>query len=98
MVLFSFPLSITNVFISLFMAGLESAKSGNHEEAFLCFVTAAQQGYHKAHFNTAVCYEKGRGVRKDHENVRIQTAGRISFLALHHLENRTPTPSSEVGL
>lgn len=67
----SFPLSLTNVFISL--AGLESAKSGNYEEAFLCFVTAAQQGYHKAHFNTGVCYEKGRGVRKDKENVRIQT-------------------------
>lgn len=55
-----------------FRAGLESCKSGNYEEAFLCFVTAAKQGYSKAQFNTGVCYEKGRGVQKDKEKVRIQ--------------------------
>lgn len=56
------------------MAGLESANSGNCEEAFICFETAARHGYSKAHFNTGVCYEMGRGVRKDKEKVRIQTA------------------------
>lgn len=53
------------------MAGLESCKSGNYEDAFLCFSTAAKQGYNKAQFNTGVCYEKGRGVIKDKEKVRI---------------------------
>lgn len=53
------------------MAGLESCKSGNYEDAFLCFSTAATQGYNKAQFNTGVCYEKGRGVIKDKEKVRI---------------------------
>lgn len=63
------------------MAGLESAKSGNYEDAFMCFVTAAQQGYSKAQFNTGVCYEKGRGVRKDKEKVRIQKARFVSLSA-----------------
>lgn len=54
------------------MAGLESANSANYEEAFTCFLAAAQQGYSKAQFNTAVCYDRGRGVRKDKEKVRIQ--------------------------
>lgn len=74
-----FLLSITNIFIFLFMAGLESVKSGNYEDAFMCFATAAQQGYSKAHFNTGVCYEKGRGVRKDKEKVRIKTEHFISL-------------------
>uniref|UniRef100_A0A3B4EVB6 DAP3 binding cell death enhancer 1 n=1 Tax=Pundamilia nyererei TaxID=303518 RepID=A0A3B4EVB6_9CICH len=39
----------------------------NHQEAFTCFLAAAQQGYSKAQFNVAVCYEKGRGVRKNKE-------------------------------
>lgn len=75
-----FPLSTANIFIFLFMAGLESAKSGNYDEAFTCFVAAAQQGYSKAQFNTGVCYEKGRGVSKDKEKVRIQTA-HLGFLS-----------------
>ncbi|CAJ1058503.1 death ligand signal enhancer isoform X2 [Xyrichtys novacula] len=53
--------------IVLNIIGLENAKSENYEEAFICFVAAAQQGYSKAQFNTGVCYEKGRGVSKDKE-------------------------------
>lgn len=66
-------LSTANLFISLFIAGLESAKSKNYEEAFTCFLAAAQQGYSKAQFNTGVCYEKGRGVTMNKEKVWIQT-------------------------
>ncbi|XP_051936814.1 death ligand signal enhancer [Hippocampus zosterae] len=47
--------------------GIQRAKNGNDEEAFTCFLAAAQQGYSKALFNTGVCYEKGRGVHKDKE-------------------------------
>ncbi|XP_037636783.1 LOW QUALITY PROTEIN: death ligand signal enhancer [Sebastes umbrosus] len=57
----------TSVPVILNIIGLESAKSENYEEAFTCFVAAAQQGYSKAQFNTGVCYEKGRGVGKDKE-------------------------------
>ncbi|XP_070769459.1 death ligand signal enhancer [Enoplosus armatus] len=55
----------TSVPVILNIIGLENAKSENYEEAFTCFVAAAQQGYSKAQFNTGVCYEKGRGVCKD---------------------------------
>lgn len=51
--------------VILNIIGLESAKSKNDEQAFTCFLAAAQQGYSKAQFNTAVCYEKGRGIKKD---------------------------------
>lgn len=57
----------TSVPVILNIIGLESAKSENYEEAFTCFLAAAQQGYSKAQFNTGVCYEKGRGVSKDKE-------------------------------
>ena len=81
------PLSFQRAFFSVcgqrfyfpfYPTGLESAKSENYEEAFTCFLVAAQHGYDKAQFNTAVCYEKGRGVGKDKEKVR-----RHSFLTLH---------------
>lgn len=65
-------LSLANLLICLFMAGIESAKSENYEQAFSCFLTAAEQGYNKAQFNVGVCYEKGRGVSKDREKVSIQ--------------------------
>lgn len=58
----------------LCIAGLENANSKNYEEAFTCFLAAAQQGYSKAQFNTGVCYEKGRGVDKDKQKVRPQTS------------------------
>ncbi|XP_026214283.1 LOW QUALITY PROTEIN: death ligand signal enhancer [Anabas testudineus] len=57
----------TSIPVILNIIGLESAKSENYEEAFTCFLAAAQQGYSKAQFNTAVCYDRGRGVRKDRE-------------------------------
>uniref|UniRef100_A0A1A8DQK8 KIAA0141 n=1 Tax=Nothobranchius kadleci TaxID=1051664 RepID=A0A1A8DQK8_NOTKA len=53
--------------VILNIIGLENDKSENYEEAFTCFLAAAQQGYSKAQFNTGVCYEKGRGVRKDRD-------------------------------
>ncbi|XP_056295494.1 death ligand signal enhancer isoform X2 [Pseudoliparis swirei] len=55
----------TNIPVILNIIGLESTKSENYEEAFTCFLAAAEQGYSKAQFNTGVCYEKGRGVVKD---------------------------------
>lgn len=61
----------TDVATFVFLAGLESCKSGNYEDAFLCFAAAAKHGYNKAQFNTGVCYEKGRGVQKDKEKVNI---------------------------
>ncbi|CAG06254.1 unnamed protein product, partial [Tetraodon nigroviridis] len=62
----------TSVPVILNIIGLESAKSGNYKEAFVCFQAAAEQGYSKAQFNVGVCYEKGRGVHKSREK------------ALHH--------------
>ncbi|XP_030622228.1 death ligand signal enhancer isoform X2 [Chanos chanos] len=52
--------------IILNIIGLESVKAGDYETAFCCFLASAQQDYSKAQFNTAVCYEKGHGVDKDH--------------------------------
>uniref|UniRef100_A0A3B4BBP3 DAP3 binding cell death enhancer 1 n=1 Tax=Periophthalmus magnuspinnatus TaxID=409849 RepID=A0A3B4BBP3_9GOBI len=46
---------------------IQNANSENYEEAFSCFLAAAQLGYSKAQFNTGVCYEKGRGVSRDME-------------------------------
>ncbi|XP_058504925.1 death ligand signal enhancer [Solea solea] len=57
----------SSVSVILNIIGLESAKSENYEEAFTCFLAAAQHGYTKAQFNVGVCYEKGRGVSKDRE-------------------------------
>ncbi|XP_008325188.1 death ligand signal enhancer isoform X1 [Cynoglossus semilaevis] len=56
-----------SISVVLNIIGLESAKCENYEEAFACFLAAAQQGYNKAQFNVGVCYEKGRGVKKDQE-------------------------------
>lgn len=63
------------------MAGLESAKNENYEEAFTCFLAAAEQGYNKTQFNVGVCYEEGRGVSKDKEKVRIHTVHLIFLRA-----------------
>ncbi|XP_078116790.1 death ligand signal enhancer isoform X8 [Sander vitreus] len=57
----------TSIPVILNIIGLQSSKSENYEEAFTCFVAAAQQGYAKAQFNAGVCYEKGRGVSKNKE-------------------------------
>ncbi|KAJ0002462.1 hypothetical protein NQD34_007611 [Periophthalmus magnuspinnatus] len=53
--------------VILNIIGLQNANSENYEEAFSCFLAAAQLGYSKAQFNTGVCYEKGRGVSRDME-------------------------------
>ncbi|XP_031175513.1 death ligand signal enhancer isoform X3 [Sander lucioperca] len=57
----------TSIPVILNIIGLQSSKTENYEEAFTCFVAAAQQGYAKAQFNAGVCYEKGRGVSKNKE-------------------------------
>ncbi|XP_052470967.1 death ligand signal enhancer [Carassius gibelio] len=51
--------------VVLNIIGLESARAGDYETAFSCFLTAAQHDYSKAQFNLGVCYEKGRGVQAD---------------------------------
>ncbi|XP_061644043.1 death ligand signal enhancer isoform X3 [Phyllopteryx taeniolatus] len=61
--------SDSSVPVILNIIGLQRAESGNDEEAFSCFLAAAQRGYGKALFNVGVCYEKGRGVGKDREKV-----------------------------
>lgn len=55
----------TSVPVILNIIGLENAKAGDYETAFSCFLASAQQRYSKAQFNVGVCYEKGRGVRKN---------------------------------
>ncbi|XP_054647982.1 death ligand signal enhancer [Dunckerocampus dactyliophorus] len=57
----------TNIPVILNIIGLQRGKSKNYEEAFVCFVAAAEQGYSKAQFNAGVCYEMGKGVSKDKE-------------------------------
>ncbi|KAJ8015378.1 hypothetical protein DPEC_G00025510 [Dallia pectoralis] len=57
----------SSVPIVLNIIGLESAKAGDLDAAFLCFQASARQGYCKAQFNLGVCYEKGRGVHPDRE-------------------------------
>ncbi|KAL0974085.1 hypothetical protein UPYG_G00215210 [Umbra pygmaea] len=59
--------SDSSVPVVLNIMGLQSARAGDYEAAFSCFLVSARQGYCKAQFNTAVCYEKGRGVCKDQE-------------------------------
>ncbi|XP_021416699.2 DAP3-binding cell death enhancer 1 isoform X1 [Oncorhynchus mykiss] len=57
----------SSVPVVLNIVGLESAKTGDYDAAFSCFLASARRGYCKAQFNTGVCYEKGRGVGKDEE-------------------------------
>ncbi|XP_062380849.1 death ligand signal enhancer [Sardina pilchardus] len=55
----------TSVPVILNIIGLESAKAGDYEAAFSCFLASAQHRYSKAQFNVGVCYEKGRGVQRN---------------------------------
>uniref|UniRef100_A0A8C6U1T9 Death ligand signal enhancer n=1 Tax=Neogobius melanostomus TaxID=47308 RepID=A0A8C6U1T9_9GOBI len=57
----------TSVPVILNIIGLQNANSENYEEAFTCFLAAAELSYTKAQFNTGVCYEKGRGVSRHME-------------------------------
>lgn len=56
----------SSVPIILNIIGLESARAGDYETAFSCFLASARHDYSKAQFNVGVCYERGRGVRRDH--------------------------------
>ncbi|XP_075066111.1 death ligand signal enhancer [Mixophyes fleayi] len=44
---------------------ISTRDSADHRTAFRFFRESAESGYSKAQYNTAVCYEKGRGVTKD---------------------------------
>ncbi|XP_066446666.1 death ligand signal enhancer [Eleutherodactylus coqui] len=56
----------TSVPTVLNIFGIISARdSGDYRTAFHFFQESAEAGYSKAQYNTAVCYEKGRGVGKD---------------------------------
>lgn len=57
----------TSVPVILNIIGLQNASNENFEEAFTCFLAAAELGYTKGQFNIGVCYEKGRGVARDME-------------------------------
>ncbi|XP_053574604.1 death ligand signal enhancer isoform X2 [Bombina bombina] len=46
--------------------GIVNARdNADYSLAFRCFLESAKSGYSKAQYNTAVCYEQGRGVTKD---------------------------------
>ncbi|XP_066572798.1 death ligand signal enhancer isoform X2 [Amia ocellicauda] len=60
-----------NVPVILNIIGLENAKRGDYQTAFLCFLAAANQGYSKAQFSAGVCYETGRGVVRDIEKAAL---------------------------
>ncbi|KAG8579432.1 hypothetical protein GDO81_010884 [Engystomops pustulosus] len=56
----------TSVPTVLNIFGIVSARdSGDYTTAFKFFRESAAAGYSKAQYNTAVCYEKGKGVTKD---------------------------------
>ncbi|XP_075712319.1 death ligand signal enhancer [Rhinoderma darwinii] len=56
----------TSVPTVLNICGIISARdSGDYRAAFQLFRESAEAGYSKAQYNTAVCYEKGKGVSKD---------------------------------
>ncbi|KAJ8405286.1 hypothetical protein AAFF_G00322770 [Aldrovandia affinis] len=57
----------SSVPVILNIIGIESAKSGEYNAAFSCFLASAKHGYSKAQFNVGVCYEKGRGVNRDND-------------------------------
>ncbi|KAF7240491.1 DAP3-binding cell death enhancer 1, partial [Varanus komodoensis] len=45
--------------------GLAHMQEGQHPTAFSCFKLAADQNYSKSQFNVGLCYEHGRGTKKD---------------------------------
>lgn len=73
--------------IILNIIGLENAKAGDCETAFLCFLASAQHNYSKAQFNVGVCYEKGRGVQQDH-NKAVQYYRRAASAGHHQAQYR----------
>ncbi|KAI7793912.1 death ligand signal enhancer [Triplophysa rosa] len=73
--------------IILNIMGLENAKAGDCETAFLCFLASAQHNYSKAQFNVGVCYEKGRGVQQDHTKA-VQYYRRAAAAGHHQAQYR----------
>ena len=47
------------------------AKAGRFRDAFQLWQRAAEAGYDKAHYNTALCYEQGRGTQTDLSKVMV---------------------------
>ncbi|XP_061441874.1 death ligand signal enhancer isoform X2 [Rhineura floridana] len=45
--------------------GLEKMRNGQCKTAFSCFKLAADQNYSKAQFNVGLCYEHGRGTKRN---------------------------------
>ncbi|XP_062986103.1 death ligand signal enhancer [Elgaria multicarinata webbii] len=45
--------------------GLENIQDGQQRIAFSCFKLAADQNYSKSQFNVGLCYEHGRGTKKN---------------------------------
>ncbi|XP_062833906.1 death ligand signal enhancer isoform X3 [Anolis carolinensis] len=55
----------TSISMAFNILGLQYMQEGQHKMAFSCFKLAADKNYSKAQFNVAVCYEHGRGTKKD---------------------------------
>ncbi|KAH0618168.1 hypothetical protein JD844_017158 [Phrynosoma platyrhinos] len=55
----------TSISVAFNILGLEYMQDGQHKMAFSYFKLAADQNYSKAQFNVAICYEHGRGTKKD---------------------------------
>lgn len=73
--------------VILNIIGLENAKAGDCESAFLCFLASAQHNYSKAQFNVGVCYEKGHGVQRDH-NKAVQYYRQAAAAGHHQAQYR----------
>lgn len=54
-----------SISVALNILGLELMQDGQRKMAFSCFKLAADQNYSKAQFNVGLCYEHGRGTKKD---------------------------------
>ncbi|XP_042320761.1 death ligand signal enhancer isoform X2 [Sceloporus undulatus] len=55
----------TSISVAFNILGLQYMQDGQHKMAFSYFKLAADQNYSKAQFNVAICYEHGRGTKKD---------------------------------
>ena len=53
------------------------AKSGHYREALQLWKRAADDGYNKAHYNVALCYEQGKGTKADISKVTVMSCVRI---------------------
>ncbi|KFZ53245.1 Death ligand signal enhancer, partial [Antrostomus carolinensis] len=74
-----------DISIALNILGIESMRAGHYSIAYTCFKLAADRGYSKAQFNVGLCYEHGRGTKKDLEKVSV-----TSFYYYHAASNCHP--------